>query len=538
MSNNEFSRQTQTSGSPALAAGKKAFGRYTLKRLLGEGGMGAVWLAHDDELEQDVALKLLSGGMLNDPRAVERLKRETRHALSLTHPNIVRIYNFVQDENAAAIAMEYVEGWSLWAMRVDRPNQCFTLEEIVPWVRQLCSALDYAHNIAGIVHRDLKPANLMIDARGQLKITDFGIARNLGVPPGAETAALPVLGTLGFMSPQQAMGEEPSVLDDIYAFGACIYDLLTGTPPFYKGEVLAQLRELVPPSMTERLHELGLDDVLIPLEWEQAVAACLEKDPSRRPVSIRAVQRQLFPDGQQTGAPVAKIVEAVGKPRRMAIAGYAIFSVGVLVFLGWLLFNTPAAVRLKAFLASAGARTSGPPVQVSSSLQPLAGAPVPATGLLADWLHVVADDFVVDVYLNGKKVPDASRTMVQNTFGAVTEKIQAPVHGGDWLVFNVVNNRLRWNGACYFAVAGLKADRTVGFTSELGSGRWSCCDDPAEVAKFIADPNYLATNHAHAPAVTWRQGDRIMRNVAGRNWQGCAIWGTNRNTWIKFVAPR
>src|SRR5688572_7980143 len=286
--------------SPQFAPGMKLFGRYILKRQIGQGGMGAVWLARDEKLDRIVALKFLSGEVLEHPVAVERLKRETKHSLSLTHPNIVRIYDFVQDEQHAAIAMEYVEGWSLWAMKVDRPNRCFTVEEIGPWIQQLCSAVDYAHNSVGIVHRDIKPPNLLIDQRGQLKVTDFGLARNLTATPSPHTTQLPILGTMGYMSPQQAAGEEPSILDDVYAIGATVYDLLTGTPPFYKGEIFAQLRESTPPAMAERLHELGVHDVHIPWAWEETVAACLDKSPALRPKSAAEISRRLFAESRRS----------------------------------------------------------------------------------------------------------------------------------------------------------------------------------------------------------------------------------------------
>ncbi len=156
-------------GTRTLSVGQRVFERFYLKRLLGDGGMGVVWLAHDRVLEQHVALKFLASHLLDDPRAVERLKHETRRNLNLSHPNIVRIHDFLQDGNGAAVMMEYVEGWSLWSMKVDRPYQIFSVAEIIPWLTQLCEALDYAHHQAGIVHRDLKPANLMLNARGQLK---------------------------------------------------------------------------------------------------------------------------------------------------------------------------------------------------------------------------------------------------------------------------------------------------------------------------------------------------------------------------------
>ncbi len=271
-----------------LVEGRRVFGRYYLKRVLGDGANGVVWLAHDRLLEQSVALKFLAEPLLHDPRAVERLKHETRRNLKLSHPNIVRIHDFAQGADGAAIVMEYVDGWSLWAMKVDRPHQTFSVAETTPWLRDLCSALKYAHTEARIVHRDLKPLNLLLNARGQLKVTDFGLARDIHHSATAE-ADSHIAGTDLYMSPQQWTGEKPNVADDIYSLGATIYELLTGKPPFYQGDIFKQLHEVTPPSMTDRLFEFGVENGEIPLAWEETVAACLKKETAERPSSVAVV---------------------------------------------------------------------------------------------------------------------------------------------------------------------------------------------------------------------------------------------------------
>ncbi len=161
------------------AAGQRLFGRFVLKRILGRGGMGMVWLAWDERLEREVALKFLPDLLRSDAAALDDLKRETRRGLDLAHPHIVRVYDLVEDPNAAAIAMEFVDGQTLASMRVAKDGKVFDVAEISVWVRQLCEALDYAHHRAKLVHRDLKPANLMINAQEDLKVTDFGIARSI-----------------------------------------------------------------------------------------------------------------------------------------------------------------------------------------------------------------------------------------------------------------------------------------------------------------------------------------------------------------------
>jgi serine/threonine protein kinase len=282
------------SGQPrGLVPGQRVFGRYYLKRALGDGANGVVWLAHDRLLEQPVALKFLAGHLLHDAQAVDRLKHETRRNLKLSHPNIVRIHDFAQGPDGAAIVMEYVDGWSLWAMKVDKPRGIFSVAEVTPWLRDLCSALDYAHTVARIVHRDLKPLNLLLDARGQIKVSDFGLASELWRTRESEPADPRIAGTDLYMSPQQWTGEKPAVADDIYSLGATIYELLTGKPPFYQGDIFKQLHEDTPPSMTDRLFEFGVEDGAVPLAWEETVAACLKKEAAERPSSVAVVAAKL-----------------------------------------------------------------------------------------------------------------------------------------------------------------------------------------------------------------------------------------------------
>src|SRR5437773_7398124 len=148
-----------------FASGQKVFGRYMLFRMLGRGGMGIVWLARDEELERDVALKFLPDLIIHDAAVLSNLKRETRRCLELTHKNIVRIHDFVHDDRSGCISMEYVDGDTLSSLRCDKERKVFEAAELTDWMSQLCDALDYAH----IIHRDLKPANLMVNQRGELK---------------------------------------------------------------------------------------------------------------------------------------------------------------------------------------------------------------------------------------------------------------------------------------------------------------------------------------------------------------------------------
>jgi serine/threonine protein kinase len=210
-----------------FVSGQRVFNRYTLIKTLGRGGMGVVWLAHDEELDRDVALKFLPEIIIHDRAILEDLKRETKRSLELTHKNIIRIHDFVHDVTSACISMEYIEGDTLSNLRADRPTKIFEPDELKPWLSQLCDALDYAHNHARIIHRDLKPSNLMVSKRGQLKVSDFGIARSVSDSVSRLIMERGTSGTLVYMSPQQLDGERGTHLDDIYSLGATTYELLT-----------------------------------------------------------------------------------------------------------------------------------------------------------------------------------------------------------------------------------------------------------------------------------------------------------------------
>src|SRR5437899_4024235 len=327
---NEHAGGVAEATSREFGSGQKVFGRYTLIKVLGRGGMGIVWLARDEELERDVALKFLPDLMIRDHAVFDQLKRETNRCLELTHPHIVRIHDFVHDERSGCISMEYIDGETLSNLRAEKERKVFEPDEIATWTSQLCDALDYAHNHAKIIHCDLKPANLMVNQRGDLKISDFGIARSLGDSVSRLTLDQGRSGTLVYMSPQQLNGEHGTHLDDIYSLGASMYELLTSKPPFYSGNIDRQICERVAPSMTERRKELDIEPAFVPPVWEDAVAACLAKDPSRRPQSaVDVAQRLQLPSGRATTRTVP------GKsPNRKALLVGGVVAAAVLALAG------------------------------------------------------------------------------------------------------------------------------------------------------------------------------------------------------------
>jgi len=301
--------------------------------------MGIVWLAHDDELDREVALKFLPEIIVHDRGVVEDLKRETKRCLQLTHKNIIRIHDFIQDNISACISMEYIDGDTLSNLRADKATRIFEPDEIRPWLSQLCEALDYAHNHARIIHRDLKPSNLMISKRGQLKIADFGIARSLTESVSMLTHSHSASGTLVYMSPQQLDGQRGTHLDDIYSLGATLYELLTSKPPFYSGDIPQQIRERIPPSMAERRRDFDIEGNPVPKNWEKAVAACLAKEPAKRPQSVTEVEHRLLSAQAAQTLPVVRpppVTKPRAKSRRTTVVASAI---AILAAAGGLLFG-------------------------------------------------------------------------------------------------------------------------------------------------------------------------------------------------------
>src|SRR5438876_945338 len=322
---NEHAGGVAEATSREFGSGQKVFGRYTLIKVLGRGGMGIVWLARDEELERDVALKFLPDLMIRDHAVFDQLKRETNRCLELTHPHIVRIHDFIHDERSGCISMEYIDGETLSNLRAEKESKVFEPDEITTWISQLCDALDYAHNHAKVIHCDLKPSNLMVNKRGDLKVSDFGIARSLGDSVSRLTIEQGRSGTLIYMGPQQLNGERCTHLDDIFSLGASIYELLTSKPPFYSGNIDRQICERIAPSMTDRRKEFDIEPASVSRIWEEVVASCLAKDPSRRPQSATEVAQRLQLPSAQPRTTVTSGKRLSNKP--LFFGGIAVLSV-------------------------------------------------------------------------------------------------------------------------------------------------------------------------------------------------------------------
>src|SRR5215472_8124465 len=257
--------------------------RYEILDEAGHGSMGSVYKARDRETGEIVALKLLKPEIASDQTVMERFKNELLFARKITHKNICRVYEFNRVAGVAYTSMEFVEGESLRSV-LSRFGGLL-LRKAFDLSLQMCSGLKEAH-AQGIVHRDLKPENVMIDAQGNVKIMDFGIARSMESVTRLTGA---MVGTPAYMAPEQVGGKPVDYRTDIYSLGLMLYEMFTGAPAFVADSPIAVAMKQLRESPTAP-HEV---DPLIPAEIERTILKCLEKDPARRFQSIVELEQAL-----------------------------------------------------------------------------------------------------------------------------------------------------------------------------------------------------------------------------------------------------
>ena len=362
----------------ALAPGER-LGPYVIKSLLGVGGMGEVYRGHDDRLGRDVALKVIAPALLHDPSLRRRFELEARAASALNHPAIVTVYDVGETAGTSWIAMEWIDGRTLRAVLAEG---ALPVREAVALTRQIAHALAAAH-AKGIVHRDLKPENVMIAADGQAKILDFGLARQTLVDslegsltetvtarPRAATMEGAILGTVGYMSPEQASGRPADFRSDQFALGLLAYEILTGRRAFVRPTAVETLSAII----REEPEPIGVVRGGSAAGIQRVIARCLSKRPEDRFETTRELAAACELIGGEASDdehwPVAA-PEATGLPAHsaatrakwwasrtglMLAAGLVI----VLAAAGWYRFaGAPAAIQSLAVLPFANA--SGDP---------------------------------------------------------------------------------------------------------------------------------------------------------------------------------
>ena len=267
-----------------IVKGQKINDRYQIIKTIGEGGMANVYLAYDTILDRNVAVKVLRGDLAADEKFVRRFQREALSASSLSHPNIVEVYDVGEDNGSYYIVMEYIEGKQLKQMLKKRGK--LTLNEVVDIMSQVTDGMSAAHD-SYIIHRDIKPQNIMILENGLIKITDFGIAMALNSTQLTQTNS--VMGSVHYLPPEQASGKGATIQSDVYSMGILMYELLTGELPF-KGDnaveiALKQIKEPVP-SIKQKIESL-------PQSIENIILKATAKNPKNRYKDAREMHDDL-----------------------------------------------------------------------------------------------------------------------------------------------------------------------------------------------------------------------------------------------------
>jgi hypothetical protein len=337
---------TNSSGRGRFESGTVLAERYRIVSLLGLGGMGEVYRADDITLDQPVALKFLPASYESNPAWLERFHNEVRLARQVTHPNVCRVFDLGQVDGEQFISMEFVDGEDLSCLlrRIGR----LPPDKAIQIARQLCAGLAAAHD-KGVLHRDLKPANVMLDGRGQVRITDFGISGR--IDGGHDATA----GTPAYMAPEQFTQGEATVRSDVYSLGLVLYEIFTGRPAFSAHSMPEYSRLHRSSSPT---HPSTFVEDMDPIA-ERVIMRCLEKDPSKRPGSALAVAAAL-PGGDPLAAALAagetpspEMVAAAGDTagisttRAGVLLGIALVGFAIVVALasqGFLLPQVPANV--------------------------------------------------------------------------------------------------------------------------------------------------------------------------------------------------
>jgi len=272
-------------------------GKYRIQQLIARGGMGALYLAHDPDLDREVAIKVMSESIMRDEQARERFYREARAAARLQHRNIVTVFDFAHDGETPYFVMELLRGQNLSQRLQHGPP--LTMRMKLDLAMQLCEGLHFAHG-EGVIHRDVKPANIWLLDDGGVKLLDFGIAKSSA---GTLTLGGSVVGSAGYMSPEHIEGQPVDHRSDVFSVGAVLFELIAGRPPFDGDSVTAVMMKIVQDEPAPDIRILAPDT---PVALGLVISRALEKDPDRRyadaahmAADLRAVKQEITEHEEQ-----------------------------------------------------------------------------------------------------------------------------------------------------------------------------------------------------------------------------------------------
>jgi eukaryotic-like serine/threonine-protein kinase len=360
-------------GGARLQPGSVFANRYKIIKVLGEGGMGAVYKAQDLELERELALKIVRPELSNNPEILQRFKQELILARQVTDRNIIRIFDLGEAQGIKFITMEYVEGQNLHQLLKQRGK--LDVAEAVNIMEQVAAGLAAAHR-EGIIHRDLKPGNIMREVNGRVVVMDFGLARTISGDGMTRTGAM--LGTMEYMSPEQAQGKELKASSDIFTVGLILYELLAGVTPFHAESAIASLLMRT----QQRAVPLADFDKKIPGSLSNIVAKCLERDPANRYQSAEELDADLRAwQGRSGGRKVSATAARMRMNRirelpwqRFAVTGIAILAIAAGI--AWFARRQQAAKSVAhvpvSVLVADFANLTGDPV-LDDTLEPMFG---------------------------------------------------------------------------------------------------------------------------------------------------------------------
>jgi eukaryotic-like serine/threonine-protein kinase len=408
-----------------LQIGTVLGGRYEILELLGEGGMGAVYKAADREVDRIVALKVIRPEMASNPEILARFKQELLLSSQVTHRNVIRIYDLGEAQGVKFITMEFMEGETL--LQTVKQRGKLEVAESVDIMEQVASGLAAAHR-EGIIHRDLKPANIMRDKSGRVVVMDFGLARTFSGDGMTNTGAM--LGTLDYMSPEQAQGMDVKASSDIFTVGLILYELLAGVAPFYAESAIASLLKRT----QQRAIPLADVDKNIPGTLSNIVVKCLEKEPAKRYQNAEELDQDLCAwqgksvTGRISASPGQRRLSSMREHKWLLLSVSGVLIVAIGAGIAWYVSRRQQAAKLLthapvSVLVGDFANHTGDSV-LDNTLEPMLGVALEGASFINAYSRFDAHKFA-------KKLPNPTDTLDPQSarLVAVNQGVNAVISG-------------------------------------------------------------------------------------------------------------